>query len=77
MDQAARNLHERLADSVFSSPMSFFETTTSGKILNRFTSDTYQVDEVIAPIFGLFFSAVSGTIVALVIISAGESKGFN
>lgn len=57
--------------------MSFFETTASGKILNRFTSDTYQIDEVIAPIFGLFFSRISGTLVALVIISAGEVEIFD
>jgi hypothetical protein len=27
----------------FRSPMSFFETTPSGRILNRFSSDIYKV----------------------------------
>ncbi|CAO1600714.1 hypothetical protein XANCAGTX0491_004396 [Xanthoria calcicola] len=73
---AARNLHEDLAKGVLGSPMSFFETTASGKILNRFTSDTYQIDEVIAPIFGIFISRISGTLIALVVISPGRFEIF-
>jgi ATP-binding cassette, subfamily C (CFTR/MRP), member 1 len=46
--EASRKLHERMAYAIFRAPMSFFETTPTGRILNRFSSDIYRVDEVIA-----------------------------
>ena len=51
--QASRKLHERMAYAIFRSPMSFFETTPTGRILNRFSSDIYRVDEVLARTFNM------------------------
>ena len=54
--EASRKLHERMAFAIFRSPMSFFETTPSGRILNRFSSDVYRVDEVLARTFNMLFA---------------------
>ncbi|PGH18265.1 hypothetical protein AJ79_00604 [Helicocarpus griseus UAMH5409] len=53
--EASRKLHERMAFAIFRSPMSFFETTPSGRILNRFSSDIYRVDEVLSRTFNMLF----------------------
>jgi ATP-binding cassette, subfamily C (CFTR/MRP), member 1 len=53
--EASRKLHDRMAYAIFRSPMSFFETTPVGRILNRFSSDIYRVDEVIARTFNMLF----------------------
>ena len=45
--RAARRLHERLLDKVLRLPMSFFDTTPLGRIINRFSSDILGVDEMI------------------------------
>ena len=48
-------MHERMARALFRSPMSFFESTASGTIFNRFSSDIYSVDEMVAPLLNHFF----------------------
>ncbi|KAG0275987.1 hypothetical protein BGZ95_008143 [Linnemannia exigua] len=45
--RAARRLHERLLEKVLRLPMSFFDTTPLGRIVNRFSSDILSVDELI------------------------------
>ena len=41
---ASKRLHSQLLDTVVHCPMSFFETTPSGRILNRFTKDINNLD---------------------------------
>ncbi|KAF1850923.1 multidrug resistance-associated protein 1 [Cucurbitaria berberidis CBS 394.84] len=68
--EASRKLHERMAFAIFRSPMSFFETTPAGRILNRFSSDIYRVDEVLARTFNMLFVNSARAGFTLVIISA-------
>jgi len=42
---AAAGLHSNLLQAVLHAPMSFFDTTPSGQILNRFTIDMRAIDE--------------------------------
>jgi ABC-type multidrug transport system fused ATPase/permease subunit len=67
--EASRKLHERMANAIFRSPMSFFDTTPAGRILNRFSSDIYRVDEVLARTFNMLFVNVAKSGFTLVIIS--------
>jgi ATP-binding cassette subfamily C (CFTR/MRP) protein 1 len=68
--EASRKLHERMAFAIFRSPMSFFETTPSGRILNRFSSDIYRVDEVLARTFNMLFANSARAIFTMIVISS-------
>ncbi|KAL3471411.1 P-loop containing nucleoside triphosphate hydrolase protein [Aspergillus californicus] len=68
--EASRKLHERMAFSIFRSPMRFFETTPSGRILNRFSSDIYRIDEVLARTFNMLFGNAAKAIFTLFVIAA-------
>lgn len=67
--EASRKLHERMAFAIFRSPMSFFETTPAGRILNRFSSDIYRVDEVLARTFNMLFVNTARALYTLVLIA--------
>lgn len=67
--EASRKLHERMAFAIFRSPMSFFETTPSGRILNRFSSDVYRVDEVLARTFNMLFANSARALFTMVVIA--------
>ncbi|CAG8970709.1 hypothetical protein HYALB_00001490 [Hymenoscyphus albidus] len=68
--EASRKLHERMAFAIFRSPMSFFETTPAGRILNRFSSDIYRVDEVLARTFNMLFVNSARALFTLAVISS-------
>ncbi|KAL8764209.1 MAG: hypothetical protein Q9184_000178 [Pyrenodesmia sp. 2 TL-2023] len=68
--EASRKLHERMMYAIFRSPMSFFETTPTGRILNRFSSDIYRVDEVLARTFNMLFVNTARALYTLVLIAA-------
>ncbi|KAK6367899.1 ATP-binding cassette glutathione S-conjugate transporter ycf1 [Exophiala oligosperma] len=68
--QASRKLHDRMAYAIFRSPMSFFDTTPVGRVLNRFSSDIYRVDEVIARTFNMLFVNAGRALFTLGVIAA-------
>ncbi|KAI5960575.1 uncharacterized protein KGF55_004468 [Candida pseudojiufengensis] len=51
--KAAAYFHSAMAEAVLHSPMSFFDTTPVGRVLNRFTQDISTID------FGLPFTLIS------------------
>ncbi|KAL6300043.1 metal resistance protein YCF1 [Sparassis latifolia] len=46
--RSARRLHDSMLYAVMRAPLSFFELTPTGRILNLFSRDTYVVDQIIA-----------------------------
>ena len=42
--RAAKNMHDQLLNRVIKFPMSFFDTTPSGRVINRFSRDTETID---------------------------------
>ncbi|XP_025902601.1 canalicular multispecific organic anion transporter 2 isoform X1 [Nothoprocta perdicaria] len=67
--KAARALHAGLLENKFHTPQSFYDTTPTGRIINRFSKDIYVIDEVIPPtilmFLGTFFTSLSTMIVII------------
>ena len=49
--QASRRLHNRMLDRIMYSPMYFFDTNPSGRVLNRFSTDVGFLDELLPEFF--------------------------
>lgn len=45
--RAAGNLHKAMLESVLRAPMTFFQDTPQGRIINRFSKDTREIDKQI------------------------------
>uniref|UniRef100_A0A8C2VPQ5 ATP binding cassette subfamily C member 3 n=1 Tax=Chinchilla lanigera TaxID=34839 RepID=A0A8C2VPQ5_CHILA len=68
--QAARLLHNTLLQNKMRSPQSFYDTTPSGRILNRFSKDIWVIDELLAPTILMLFNTFYNSLSILVIIVA-------
>jgi ABC-type multidrug transport system fused ATPase/permease subunit len=69
---AAVRLHGNMLSNILRSPMSFFDTTPLGRILNRFSKDIDVIDQVIPQSMSAFlmtFFSVLGTIIVISVSS--------
>lgn len=69
---ASYRIHERLLKAVLHAPLRLFDTTPSGRILNRFARDTQAIDDELAWNFESAvrsFASMLGTIVLIAIIA--------
>ena len=62
-------IHKRLLLNVLQLPMSFFDTTPSGRILNRFSKDIYTIDRMIPHSLNFFISTSFTVINTIFVIS--------
>eukprot|EP00794_Sanderia_malayensis_P016216 gene16216-17849_t len=64
---ASRNMHVGMLHAILKAPLHFFDTTSTGKILNRFAKDTFFMDEELPWTFHEFVLFSLFTINAIVI----------
>ncbi|NXY52739.1 MRP1 protein, partial [Callaeas wilsoni] len=65
---ASQHLHLNLLHDVLRSPMSFFERTPSGNLVNRFSKEIDTIDSTIPPIIKMFMGSTFNVIGACIII---------
>ncbi|CAO3622955.1 unnamed protein product [Cunninghamella blakesleeana] len=67
--RSARVLHSEMLESVIKSPMSFFDTTPLGRILNRFSKDQHTIDEILPRTFGSYFRVLFSVVATVLVIA--------
>ncbi|XP_022081418.1 multidrug resistance-associated protein 7-like isoform X2 [Acanthaster planci] len=68
---AAKTIHNGLLSSIWKAPVSFFDTTPIGRIINRFSSDTHTIDNNLPDVLCRFLSFLFGTVGTLVLVCYG------
>uniref|UniRef100_A0A4Y0ASG4 ABC-type glutathione-S-conjugate transporter n=2 Tax=Anopheles funestus TaxID=62324 RepID=A0A4Y0ASG4_ANOFN len=66
---AAKEMHELLLRYVLRWPMSLFDTTPLGRVLNRFSKDVDTVDNTLPQLIRSFLAQVFAVVATLVVIS--------
>ena len=66
--RSSKNLHAAMLENVCRAPMSFFDTTPLGRVVNRFSKDIYTVDEVLPNIIGMWLGSIFYTLSIIVIL---------
>ena len=59
---ASRHLHQGMLVNIMHSPMSFFETTPQGRIVNRFSKDISGIDDLVPSNFSIFLVTLTGVL---------------
>ncbi|XP_074093124.1 ATP-binding cassette sub-family C member 10 isoform X2 [Macrotis lagotis] len=69
--QAAATLHQRLLHRVLRAPVTFFDSTPTGRILNRFSSDVACADDSLPFILNILLANAVGLLGLLAILGSG------
>ncbi|XP_048236908.1 multidrug resistance-associated protein 1-like isoform X1 [Haliotis rufescens] len=69
MVRAASRMHAKMLSRVLRSPMSFFDTTPIGRIVNRFSRDVETVDNNLPALFRMWINCVFNVTGTLIVIS--------
>ncbi|KAL0061165.1 hypothetical protein AAF712_012035 [Marasmius tenuissimus] len=66
---ASQMLHKGAIRRVMTAPMSFFETTPLGRIMNRFSKDIDTIDNLLGDAMRMLAATTSGIVGAIILIS--------
>ncbi|KAJ2804590.1 hypothetical protein H4R20_002444 [Coemansia guatemalensis] len=66
--RASTIVHQNMLTGVIRSPTSFFDSTPTGRILNRFSSDMQRCDEVLPDNVSLLLGCIFQVILAIVLV---------
>eukprot|EP00439_Symbiodinium_sp_Y106_P037690 s1985_g4.t1 len=67
--KAARAFHRKLLANLLRLPMTFFDTTPLGRVLNRFSKDIYTIDEVLVNNLYSYLQVSSVVVCTIIVIS--------
>ena len=65
---ASKTIHRKTITTVMHAPMSFFETTPLGRIMNRFSKDIDTIDNIISDSLRMFLMTSANVIGSFVLI---------
>ncbi|KAJ3711222.1 P-loop containing nucleoside triphosphate hydrolase protein [Lentinula raphanica] len=68
--RSARHLHDNMLDGLIRAPLSFFELTPTGRILNLFSRDIYVVDGILARVISMAFRMFITTCSIIIVIGS-------
>jgi ATP-binding cassette subfamily C (CFTR/MRP) protein 10 len=69
---AARRVEQRLLSSVLGATSAFFDSNPTGRLLNRFSSDVYGVDDSLPFIMNILFAQTFGLLGTLAVMSYSQ-----
>uniref|UniRef100_A0A8C2YRI5 ATP-binding cassette sub-family C member 10 n=1 Tax=Chinchilla lanigera TaxID=34839 RepID=A0A8C2YRI5_CHILA len=69
--RAAATLHRRLLQRVLQAPVSFFDSTPTGRVVNRFSSDVACVDDSLPFLLNILLANAVGLLGLLVVLGSG------
>ncbi|KAF5362251.1 hypothetical protein D9756_002523 [Leucocoprinus leucothites] len=68
--RSAKRLHDSMLDSLIKAPLSFFELTPTGRILNLFSRDIYVADQILARVIQGFCRTLAVCLFILIVIGS-------